>query len=235
MLKRIALLIFLAGCHTEEPGVQELSCGANTMVRGGCAARCPAPCTCVTVFKDHLNADFVPFELCAKPCTAPGTCPGKERCAVINGSSPVCLPWTLESPKTGSISISVDCFPEESFSAPRCRNGHLVQYQPFYCTGILGGSLCADALLRTCTGGCTTSDAGAPSCAAAVDAGAPAEAGTCCPTFRFSGCRSLGGVKRPQQGCGMSCCTGCVWTSGKDSYGCETWKPVIKDAGTEDI
>ncbi len=256
MLKRRMLLVFLAlltGCPSDDGqparpadmGIQQdqspdqqLTCGAHTIVRGGCAARCPAPCQCVTVFDDKLSANFVPLELCATPCSSPGSCPGSERCSVVSYyynkyQSPVCLPWTLQSPTSTGMTVHADCHPyTPGFINPMCRGNHLVQRQPFMCKGTLTGSICAEVLLETCSGGCKTGDAG-PSCTA-PDAGAstPDAGGTCCLSNYFGSCRFLGGAKKAPHGCRFSCCSPCTWNKGKDSHGCPTWTPTVQDAGT---
>jgi len=219
-----------------DAGSGPLQCGAHEVVQGGCGARCPAPCVCVTFFDETL----VPFELCGTPCHVPGSCPADERCSVIIGnaqpsSQPVCLPQVLQTPDDGAKAL-VDCIDLlPSMTAPRCRGSYLTQMQTFYCHGGVGGAYCADVLLETCPGGCVTPDAGAPGCNGAPDAGGPAatDAGVaCCPSSIFGSCRMLGGAKLPPHGCRMLCCNPpCQWTKGTDSHGCATWTPVPPDAG----
>jgi len=241
----LALVTGCTGSNGDRPDLVDaggLQCGAHTVVRGGCASRCPAPCVCVTFFTDHLDPSFVPFELCATPCSVPGSCPGTERCGVITYSfnqnqQPVCLPNTLQTPAFPSGTAYVDCFLTSATpSLPQCfGDGYLAQNQPFFTSGGVSGSYCADVMLETCPGGCVWSGDAGPLCKGAPDAGVPAtDAGiTCCPSNMYGACRFLGGAKIPPHGCRMSCCMACQWTAGMDVYGCEMWEVTALDAGID--
>jgi hypothetical protein len=207
------------------------------VVRGSCAGNCPSPCVCATLFDPQIPG-FVPYEICAMPCKIPGSCSGEDRCsyldAVKTSKHSVCLPGNISTP-SAKQSVNVDCFSSEYVSRLRCRNGDLVQYQPFYILGGIQGSLCAYVVLENCSGGCSFYDSGVPNCIAKYDGGVNTyDSGTpiCCPHYWIGGCRPTSGPKRPPHGCRLTCCDRCSWKMDVKND-CRVWRPVTLDMGVD--